>query len=83
MTAKQAVIEFVRKLPDDLLPAEIVAEVRAKFGLPEVPGESISESDAEEAWAAEINRRVAEVRSGTAKLIPAEEMFPELDDPVR
>jgi putative addiction module component (TIGR02574 family) len=30
------------------------------------------------AWDAEIKRRIAEVESGTAKLIPAEEVFARL-----
>jgi hypothetical protein len=83
MSAKDAVIEFVRGLPDGLSPAEILAEASAEFGLPAVPGEPVPEAEAEASWAAVINRRVEEARNGTAKLIPAEEMFPELNDPER
>jgi putative addiction module component (TIGR02574 family) len=36
-----------------------------------------SESDAEAAWVQEITRRVDEIKSGSAKLIPAEQVFAE------
>ena len=36
-----------------------------------------SEPDAEGAWEKEIGRRVDEIRSGRAKLIPADEVFVE------
>ena len=41
---------------------------------------SVQESDEEieAAWAQEIERRLEEVESGTAKLIPAEEVFAEI-----
>lgn len=41
---------------------------------------SVQESDEEieAAWAEEIERRLEEVESGTAKLIPAEEVFAEI-----
>jgi putative addiction module component (TIGR02574 family) len=37
-----------------------------------------SDEEIEAAWAEEIERRLAEVESGTAKLIPAEEVFAEI-----
>ena len=37
-----------------------------------------SDEEIEAAWAQEIERRLAEVESGTAKLIPAEEVFAEI-----
>lgn len=37
-----------------------------------------SDSEVEAAWDEEIRRRVAEIDSGTAKLVPAEEVFAEL-----
>ena len=37
----------------------------------------------EDAWADEINRRVAEIRAGTATMIPAEEVFRELDEKLK
>ena len=41
---------------------------------------SVQESDeeVEAAWAEEIERRLEEVETGTAKLIPAEEVFAEI-----
>lgn len=37
-----------------------------------------ADPDIEAAWDAEIRRRVAEVESGSVKLIPAEEVFDEI-----
>jgi putative addiction module component (TIGR02574 family) len=37
-----------------------------------------SDEEIEAAWAEEIERRLEEVESGTAKLIPAEEVFAEI-----
>ena len=37
-----------------------------------------SDEEIEEAWAKEIERRLEEVENGTAKLIPAEEVFAEI-----
>ena len=37
-----------------------------------------SDEEIEAAWADEIKRRLDEVESGTAKLIPAEEVFAEI-----
>ena len=36
-----------------------------------------SDPEAEALWEKEIGRRVAEIRSGTAKLVPADEVFAE------
>jgi putative addiction module component (TIGR02574 family) len=36
------------------------------------------DSDIEAAWDEEIRRRIAEIESGTAKLVPAEEVFAEI-----
>ena len=37
-----------------------------------------SDEEVEAAWAEEIERRLEEVENGTAKLIPAEEVFAEI-----
>jgi putative addiction module component (TIGR02574 family) len=37
----------------------------------------------ERAWAEEIGRRVAEVRSGAVKLIPGDEVFKEIEDLIK
>jgi putative addiction module component (TIGR02574 family) len=36
------------------------------------------DAEVEQAWDAEIRRRIAEIDNGTAKLIPAEEVFAEV-----
>lgn len=38
------------------------------------------DAEIEKAWREEIQRRVAELRAGEAKTIPAEEVFEELDE---
>ncbi len=47
--------------------------------LPDHDGE-LSPDDWEEAWADEINRRVAEIRAGTVTMIPAEEVMARLKE---
>ncbi|HTT13900.1 MAG TPA: addiction module protein [Burkholderiaceae bacterium] len=37
-----------------------------------------TDEDVEAAWEEEIRRRVAEIESGTAKLVPADEVFAEV-----
>ena len=41
------------------------------------------DSEIERAWAEEIERRVAELRSGKVKPIPGEQVFDELEDLLR
>jgi putative addiction module component (TIGR02574 family) len=36
------------------------------------------DAEVEQAWDVEIRRRIAEIDSGTAKLVPAEEVFAEV-----
>jgi hypothetical protein len=51
------------------------------FGVTIAPQPDDAESDSAEmecAWVEEVRRRLAEVDSGTAELIPAEEVFAEL-----
>ena len=40
----------------------------------------LSRDEWEEAWADEINRRVAEIRAGTVTMIPAEDVMAELKE---
>ena len=40
--------------------------------------EVLTEAEWEEAWTAELNRRAKEIDEGRAQLIPAEEVFAEL-----
>ena len=44
----------------------------------EVPEDTAEDLD--QAWAEEIERRVAELRSGTVKLVPGDEVFGEIED---
>ena len=41
-------------------------------------GEELTQEEWEAAWAEEINRRVEEIRSGRAKMIPGEEVMKRL-----
>jgi putative addiction module component (TIGR02574 family) len=40
-------------------------------------------SDVERAWDEEVRRRVAELRSGKAQTVPAEDVFKEIEDLLR
>jgi len=42
------------------------------------PGEDVSHEEIDASWDAEIKRRVEEIRSGAAELIPAEQVLAEL-----
>lgn len=71
MSTKEAAIEMIRAMPDDASWADIVAVGREKFGPVE---EELTREEWEADWADEINRRVEEIRSGKAKMIPGEEV---------
>ena len=43
----------------------------------------LSPDEWEDAWADEINRRVADSKAGNVRLIPAEEVFRELDEKLK
>lgn len=56
------------------------AEDRARLAedlLASLDGDSESAMEVEAAWEGEIRRRVDEVKTGTAKLIPAEDVYAE------
>jgi putative addiction module component (TIGR02574 family) len=57
------------------LPPEERARLAEEL-LASLHGDSDSEIDA--AWDEEIRRRIAEIEAGTAKLIPADEVFAEI-----
>jgi hypothetical protein len=44
----------------------------------EAEADELPNEDVEQAWAEEIQRRVAELEAGTAELIPAKQVFAEL-----
>lgn len=64
--AAEAILADALKLTVDAR-AELAAELLASLDGP-------ADSDAEEAWAAEIARRVAAIESGTVKLEPWDEV---------
>jgi putative addiction module component (TIGR02574 family) len=64
--AAEAILADALKLNVDAR-AELAAELLASLDGP-------ADSDAEEAWAAEIARRVAAIESGTVKLEPWDEV---------
>lgn len=76
MSTKDAAIEMIRAMPDGATWADIVAVGREKFG--PVEDEDLTREDWEADWADEINRRVEEIRSGRAKMIPGDEVMKEL-----
>lgn len=67
MSAKEAVIEAIRAMPEGLTEPEIVAKLTTKYDM---------ESSDEEV--AEINRRVELIRSGQAKMISHDEFMTRL-----
>ncbi len=74
MSTKDAVIEMIRALPDGATWPQIVAEGVARFGDPD-EDEVLTREEWEEAWIAEAERRLADLRSGRTVGIPAEEVM--------
>lgn len=68
--------DLVEELSQQAMSLDPADRVRlAEALLATVQGE---DEEIEAAWDAEIKRRVADIESGTAKLIPAEEVFAEV-----
>ena len=74
MNTKEAAIAIIQSMPEGVTWADIIARFTAREDIPEVPGEPVSEEQAEAAWAEVINRRVEELESGKVQAIPAEEV---------
>lgn len=72
MSVKDAAIEMIRALPENVSWADIAAECDARGGEPAEPEEWSDE------FKAMIARRVEDVRSGKVKGIPAEEVMARL-----
>ncbi|HQW28445.1 MAG: addiction module protein [Verrucomicrobiales bacterium] len=51
----------------------------ARFLLDVSDGETGFDPDANEAWEVEISQRIEKIRNGTAKSLPLEEVFADLD----
>lgn len=75
MSAKDAVIEFIRGLPDGATYPDIMAAVDTRFGMLDENGEELSAEEWDAAWIAEINRRVERIKSGQVQCIPHEEVM--------
>lgn len=69
MSVKEAALELIRRLPDDVTPTDLVAAVEGVFG-PQV--------EDEESLLAELDRRLQEHLSGKDPGVPAEEFFRQL-----
>jgi hypothetical protein len=74
MSAKQAILDAVQRMPDAASTDDILSALGVVFGGDETP------DDEGAARIGVINRRVEEIVSGKVKGIPAEETFPELND---
>lgn len=75
------ITEF-EKLRDDLLTLPLESRASLAHSLIESLDDTIDE-DAESLWLEEIRRRDAEIRSGTAKLKPAEQVLSEARELLR
>ncbi len=74
MNTKEAAIAIIQSMPEGVTWADIIARLSAQENIPEVPGEAVSEDEAEAAWTEVINRRVEELESGKVQGIPSEEV---------
>ena len=73
MSAKDAVIEFVRSLPDAASLPDVIGALNEQFGADN--GEAISRDEWEAAWGAEAERRLADLEAGRTRLVPADEVM--------
>ena len=78
MSVKDAVIEMIRALPEGATWTDIVAEGSARFG--DSADENLTREEWEAAWAAECERRLADLRSGRTAGIPAEEVMQKMKE---
>lgn len=58
--------------------AELLVLLQENLALPELPGEDATEEELAAAWTEELDRRIAEMRSGTVPGIDAQTAFAEL-----
>ncbi|MBM4039170.1 MAG: addiction module protein [Planctomycetes bacterium] len=64
-------------LTDDALSLPVEARIRLVDRLLQSLN-SPTQNEIEEAWAKEVDRRIAQIERGEAKLVPAEEVFAKL-----
>ena len=69
MSTKDAAIEAIRAMPDNVDPDDLIDELEAKFAPQEDP-----------AFLAELERRAEAIRNGTAKGRPGDVVMRELRD---
>lgn len=80
VTVKESVFELVRGLPDDTAADEMLLRLQIHFA-ESARGdvdEDLAQEEWEEAWADEINQRIADMESGKVQGIPGEEVFRKL-----
>ena len=75
MTAKEEVIEFVRRLPEDATYSDVRSALDAKFGDLDEDGRELTEDEWEAAWVEEAERRLADARAGKTVGVPHEEVM--------
>jgi len=76
MSAKDAAIETIQTLPEDATWADIAQAGNVRFG--SADDEILTREEWEAAWAAEAERRMADIDAGRTKMIPAEEVMARL-----
>ncbi|MGL6094306.1 MAG: hypothetical protein ACRC7O_00710 [Fimbriiglobus sp.] len=72
MSAKDAVIEFVKSLPDGATVPDVMGAIGARFALSEDDDREFTREEWEVAWADEINRRIADAEAGRTVSIPGD-----------
>lgn len=75
MSAKEAVIEFIRGLPDDATLPAIAEAFGERFGGPDEDDQGLTQEEWESAWVEEAERRLADARAGKTVGIPHEEVM--------
>jgi hypothetical protein len=77
MTVFEAVLDQALKLPDEergKLAARLLSSLESD------DGDQLSDEEWDGAWAAELDKRVREVREGTVELVDGDEVLAELHE---
>ena len=72
--------EIAEKLKTDLATLSLEDRDSIRDYLDSLDDEEMTQDEWEEAWSAEINRRIADVEAGRSKLIPGDEVFRRVDE---
>ncbi|MGL6094304.1 MAG: addiction module protein [Fimbriiglobus sp.] len=78
MSAKDAVIAFVKSLPDGATVPDVVGAIDARFGPVDDASRELSREEWEDAWGAEAERRLADLEAGRTVGIPHELVMREM-----